>query len=527
MEAKTNSVTSPALVMRKAALALATIFVVTFVLILISLYLQGNFASILANPISWFNSLDPSLTFDIILTAAELLAAVLAIAITVVAIVVELAANRYSHRITSLFIREPINIMVMCFFVIATIYSVWIALTLDATVESATVLNAGLLTSMLMVTTSLVVLLPYFAFVMSFLSPENIVLRIQKTGLDCVRNIDSTSTRKSKLKLLNAVDELQDIARRSVELSDRAVEMASINALRNIVLSYQGLVAHAAQVTDDWFQTDNTISTDPDFISLTHLGLARINEERLWVEVKVMRQYLDLISDSNPSSRDTSYLIAINTRRIATESLGFRPGLELVELCLRCFNSYLRATINNNDPRTGYFIMNQYRMLAEELLIQGQRETVNQIALYLQFYGLLGYKQGLPFLLEVAAEDIANLAGGSIEKDSLLLDGLLELLLELDQEIKDDHSKESLLGVRRAQLKLATRCLEAGDEQRATKICIDLKSEKLERMQQVIRDLKKENRKEYWEFTDRGVNFSYLDPSLRTHLSTLANMIFD
>ena len=39
-------------------------------------------------------------------------APVLAIAVTVVAIVVELAANRYSHLITRLFVREPVNLLV-------------------------------------------------------------------------------------------------------------------------------------------------------------------------------------------------------------------------------------------------------------------------------------------------------------------------------------------------------------------------------------------------------------------------------
>ena len=59
-------------------------------------------------------------------------------------------------------------------------------------------------------------------------------------------------------------------------------------------------------------------------------------------------------------------LIGINTQRIASE-LG--PGFpELLELCLRSFNSYLRTTINARDPRTAYYLMNQYRIVAERLL---------------------------------------------------------------------------------------------------------------------------------------------------------------
>jgi uncharacterized membrane protein len=53
--------------------------------------------------------------------AAGVVAAVLAIAITVVAIVVELAANRYSHQITRLFLREPVNLLVLGLLVLTTV----------------------------------------------------------------------------------------------------------------------------------------------------------------------------------------------------------------------------------------------------------------------------------------------------------------------------------------------------------------------------------------------------------------------
>ena len=54
----------------------------------------------------------------------------LAILITVVAIVVELAANRYTPRITELFVRDPVNVVVMSSFVITSVLVVWIDLSL-------------------------------------------------------------------------------------------------------------------------------------------------------------------------------------------------------------------------------------------------------------------------------------------------------------------------------------------------------------------------------------------------------------
>lgn len=512
-------------VMYRALFAVSTILVATLLLLAASLLWQGNFSSIVVNPTQWFNSLSAETSFDLISTSAELLAAVLAIAITVVAIIVELAANRYSHRITSLFMREPINILVMCFFVVATIYSVWIAVTLEAEADSSLSSNAGLLISLVMTTTSLVILLPYFAYVMSFLSPLNVINKIKRTALQAIENIDVNHIDESKAQVLTAVDELQDIARRASELSDRAVSMASINALLQLEHEYQPIAESISKSCPQWFELDDSIINDPDFVSINETFLKKIQEERIWVEVKILRQYLDFISDSNPTTRDTSYLIAINTKKIAIDSIVKRPNLELIQLCMQCFNSYLRATINNSDARTGYYIMNQYRMLAEELIRKNRFNAVSEIALHFQFYGLLGFKQNLPFLLEVAAEDIAQLATVCIGKDTSPLDDLIALLLDLDQEVKSEFQNDSLLGVRRAQLKLAAELLAAGERKRATRICEDLGGEKPERLDSVYKLLKNEDRSEYWEFTDRGNNFAYLEPQVNSQLDELISLI--
>ena len=490
-----------------------------------SVFLQGNFGSILSMPLLWFSTLDRSLAVDIASTSTELLAAVLGISITVIAIIVELAANRYSHRISSLFVREPVNIAVLSFFVVASLFSVWISLTLTAKVENPVLLNAGLFINLVMLTLALAILLPYFVYVMSFLSPMSIIRKIQGTAMNSIHQIKDESVAKSQLKLISAIDELQDIARRSLELCDRAVEMESINSLLNLTLDYQSLIPDIESKSINWFQIQGVVKQDPDFVSINETSLSNIVSEKIWVEVKVLRQYLDLVGSSNPASRDTTYLIAINTRKIAIESVKHRPGLELTNLCIRCFNSYLRGTINKKDARTGYYIMNQYRMLAEDVLDISKFDVARDIAGYIHFYGLLGFQQGLPFLLEVAAEDIAQLASRSIGHHEKLLDDLLDLLLNLDQDLKEEFQSESLLGVRRAQVKLATRFMIDGDEERFTRICDDLKTEKLQRIEQLLDSLQADNSREYWEFTDRGVNYNYLPDNQKKFLKNIASRV--
>ena len=50
------------------------------------------------------------------------------VVITVVAIVVQLAATRYTPRVTELFFRERTNLLVLGFFIVSCITAIWVSL---------------------------------------------------------------------------------------------------------------------------------------------------------------------------------------------------------------------------------------------------------------------------------------------------------------------------------------------------------------------------------------------------------------
>src|SRR5690606_12841763 len=139
--------------------------------------------------------------------------AVLAIAVTVVAIVVELAANRYSHLITRLFVREPANLLVLGLFVVTTIQCLWFGPWLgDAADASAT----GSLVTMALVTVSLLSLLPYVYYVFNFLSPISIIDKIYANTERVMRRAANGRVAGAQEEVCRAVDELHDVARSAV-----------------------------------------------------------------------------------------------------------------------------------------------------------------------------------------------------------------------------------------------------------------------------------------------------------------------
>lgn len=508
----------------EARLVFAALTLATIGLLALSSGLSGSGLRLLLDPLGWLASLDPSKTFQILSGAAQVVAGVLGIAITVVAIVLELAANRYSHRITWLFVREPVNIFVLSFFVVTTLQCVWVAATsagFESTPSGGAVLpEAGFVITLAMVTVSLLAVLPYFNFVLAFLSPLNMIEKIRDRALQRIANVRPSDMERTQSAVEEAVDELQDVARSSTEQSDRRVAMATVEALAELLDGYDAL---RDSLPPEWFEIAPAIAADPDFASLTPSALQEIERSGTWLEVKIMQQYLSLMNECVPRARDIANVIAINTSRIAIGPGRQRAGLRA--LCIRCMNSYLRTCINAKDPRTTYFIMNQYRLVAEAMLRWGEVGEVMRVAGYLKFYGNLGYTAGMPFLLETASHDLIQLIEADLADEAALTDELLTLLLDLDREMRDESQEESLLGVRRSQMQLATLFLERGDVAHAARIADDLASESPPRLARAREQLEQAEDPQYWEFTARGVNFAYLPSERRARLSELELMV--
>jgi hypothetical protein len=473
-------------------------------------------ADIIDDPGAWLDDLDDAGALEAISNAAEVVAAVLAIAITVVAIVVELAANRYSHLITRLFIREPVNVAVLGLFLITTIQCVWTSVSFTHAETGAVLPHAGFLITFLLVTLSLLALLPYIYFVFTFLSPISVIERILQNAVNAVDLARSGNVAAGQRGVLAAIDELQDVSRGAIEQGDRSIAMTGVNALAALVYDY---AERRAALRDEWYSVSDSVAHDPDFIALTADSLRIVEEEKLWLETKISRQLYSLMAQAAGNARDVANLIGINTGAIARD-LG-RDNRDLLRLCIRTFNSYMRETINQSDARTAYYILDQYRDVAEDLLNREERDLVLKIAGYFREYGQIAHLAGSSFLLDVAGNDVVQLIEKAVRDDGSVVDDLLSVLLELDLEIREESHEDSLLGVRRSQIKLATLFMQLGDEVRVDRIVQDLKEERIGRLRRVKQGLETEDRSQYWELTDRGANFGYLEPERRQYLDPL------
>lgn len=457
----------------------------------------------------------PDTALATLVTAAQIVAGMLAIVITVVAIVVELAANRYTHRITGLFLRERTNQWVLALYVVTTLLCLGVSWTSAA--GDAFRPRIAMLVALGLVSLCVVLLIPYFAFVFAFLAPERVIGRIAAHALDAVPGPANAAKDFSErqLALVDGIDQLTDIGMGAIANRDRSIAIEAVNALYDVLLAYE---EKAASLPEGWFAMAADIAEDPDFVAMTESLRASVSRRHLWVELKVLKQYRALLDATLNAVREVNHVITMRARSLALFALTERRP-DLYDSVIRFFNSSLRAAINAGDVRTAYYVVHQYRRLAEHALEHGEPERALAATEHLLTYGAVSHAQGLRFVLETVAFDLSVLIEHASEAASPAVDLLLRLFLEIDERV--EGHEETLRGVRKAQIRLATFFLARGDTARARAIFTDLATDERARLESIRNELALNEDPEYWELTDREENFSYLPPERRACLVEL------
>lgn len=445
----------------------------------------------------------------------EVVAALLGVAVTVVAIVVELAANRYTPRITQLFVHSATNRSILALFVVTALLCIWVSLT-GASREF--VPKWGVVVTVFAITACVLLLLPYFAFVFHFLDPINIINRMVLSSLVCIDHAvgrRDAAVFEAKKGCVRGIEQLADVALNAIEHKDKGICMHAVDGLGVLARDY---LARKTKLPDAWFRMEDELRDNADFVSMDERVLSDVESRRFWVEMKILRQYQMLYGETLNKMRDINYLIASNTRKIAERAME-EGQKEVTDLSVKFFNTFLRFTINGRDVRTAYNVLNQYRRLAEQALRLEDDETAAEIGRRFKYYGQLGFSMGLPFVLETTAYDLCALVEAAFEIRSDCHDELLGIFLELDKEAEENHELEaSLRGVRKAQIKLAGFYLDKGARALAKAIQEDMQRELPSRLRSIRWELESIKTEDFWEISDRGVNFDYLEPKRRAML---------
>jgi hypothetical protein len=446
---------------------------------------------------------------------AQVIAAVLGIAITVVSIVVQLAATRYTSRVADMFFRDRTNLVVMGFFVVACINAVWASLS----VTRDYVPQATIVMTVVIATASLLILMPYFAYVFEFLDPERVIARIGQQALQSALAANASIAQRQSAAVAS-LEHLTDIAINALGQKDRIIAAGAIAALRRALCAY---LPEKKNLPAAWFAVGPGLRENPDFVAMAKDSVEDLAAGRIWLEWKALRQLREIFSQALASLPEMAHVVAIETRYAGEAALaaGERNVLGLV---VKFMNTFLRAALNTREIRSAYNVLNQYRQLAEAMMrapaqIAGDSTAaLVEIGGHFKYYAQLARRMGLGFVTETAAYDLGDLCELAFDAGAACHDRLLAIILEIDKEPETNADERALRGVRKAQVKLATYYLLRGAEPQARAIFEDMRHESPARLRSIRDEMLSVGTKDFWEVVDRGTNFDYLDDARKAEL---------
>ncbi|MCZ6728278.1 MAG: DUF2254 domain-containing protein [SAR324 cluster bacterium] len=454
---------------------------------------------------------DATSTLDDVGNLAEVLIGVLGLTLTVVAIVVQLAAQRYTPKLVDLFLADRVNALTFLGMVFATVFCIWIIYSS----RTDYVPIYGKLLLMIITTVLLTLLIPYFRYVFKFLTPSNIIETIEANLArmvdESVKMDDGIALEKQKSLVANGLEQVTDIALSAVTQMDRNVALMSINTLSAILRNY---TKNKTRLKEAWFRPNPS-----QFIAISSEFFDEIAERRLWVEARGFMDMELIFGLALRTMPDANSAIGANTRELCITAIE-NEDAEAAYLCVEYFNTFLRRSINDNNVRAVFSLLYQYRRLAEYLLPK-QLQLGEEIAGFINYYGQQAMRVGMPFLKVAAAMDIGILLRHGYALNVSPMDRMLEDFLSIGESPDLHDIAFAHEGVRKAHVILAAHLMAQGkSSDHLQRISESLRRESPAWLENIKTALLNVTKQKFWEITDRGgINFEYIEPKLKDALS--------
>ena len=457
---------------------------------------------------SWASKNNTKLV-DILSPMARAYNNILAMLLATVGLAIPLTANMHTPKLIEMFLRDRTNqvMLLLCAFGAANVLFTAHLIGPDfAPMWAYRLAVAGALFGW-------AALIPYFFYVVRFLDPSNIIRRLRD---EIHSNVDAglagADAEVCQDVIHERLEQIGTIVLKSIGRADRGVALEGVWALKQI-LDHYGEVKH--KLPAPWFRVDRK-----DFVGLSVEAIEIINDDRVWLEHKVMHQMFVAYQGALSHSEDAVSAISDASRVIATATAG-RGDEPALALMVRYFNTFIREGIKRKDTRAIYDIFYQYRLLARDCG-DGRRTLLRQIARHFRYYGDQAALAGQPFIQQIAAFDLGWLTRRLFETQNVAADDLLGEVLALEHR-KQDQALELVV---KAKLALGGFFLDdthADAAERVRRNLADVEPDTLHRIGEELIDVRDRC---FWEVTDRQVNFEWMDDGrkdkIRAFMESLA-----
>jgi hypothetical protein len=295
------------------------------------------------------------------------------------------------------------------------------------------------------------------------------------------------------------------------------VNLADADTARRSIWALHGTLHDYLEVKEslppEWFTAEAQIVRGRH-----EAALEQIRQTGIWIERRVVEELQDLFNAALLARMDDiTHTVAQALRMVGEEAIEHddRPLMMLVS---KFFNTFLRATINRGEVRGGYDTLYEYELLADTALMRQPDFTI-QIAERLTYYGEAAGGR-LLWMAAASAHDLRVLAENNHRRggDPLVTRRFITLL---DGMIERVAPRDPILGrqLHKTAVAMGSYFLAAGDDLNTQAVRALLHDVPEPEMARIEQELLQVTEPEFWEVTERWVNFDYVDTETRQVLS--------
>src|SRR2546421_3956735 len=318
---------------------------------------------------------------------------------------IQTSSSRYSPRIIGIFTRNPLNALVLSFALASILYTFLVR----SEVKVNYVPMASVAVAEVLALLNFALLFPYVLYTFEVMRAETLVSGIMRRARRELRG--GMHTRRSlqhRSALLTCLEQVSDIAFGSVQLGDMPVCVLSIEVMGDF-LSREYLPVKK-NLNPEWFKVGHA-----ELPGASDQIVAEVNRSGTWFAYTILSSFVDMVGLTPVHRKEAVYAIAVATRKAGLAAIDVGDS-ELAELCVRFFNTYLRAAINRSAPTFASGIMNEYRRFAIGAL-EWRRDLSVESAAHLLRYGRHFDEAGMPAIFGAAGGGVGGLAIGAPRRD--------------------------------------------------------------------------------------------------------------
>ncbi len=406
----------------------AIAFVCFAVLFAIEFFVEWNRAGRPGwGPMGWAGTNNAKLV-DVLSPMARAYNNVLAMLIATIGLAIPLTANMHTPKLIEMFLSDRVNRWVLTFITFGAAHVLWVDYMIGP--NFAPTWAIGL--SVFMALTGWALLLPYFFYVVRFVDPSRLVIRLGEAATHIVERVSDRKrdAADAQQELLRRVGQVGTIIIKSLDRNDRDVAAEGAWALKLLLDHYS---KHKSRMPKEWFVVDRA-----DFIGFSEEALEMLSEAKTWYEMKCLQQLELGFLRALHGPTDTVSVFSDAVRVIACRCHDHHDD-QALRLAVRFFNNFLREAIKARNLRAVYDVFHQYRKLART--VADRPDLLRDIGRYFVYYAGMARTYGMVFAPQLALFDLGFVTRRAYEHASAAAPDLLREVLSLPHRTGNDvHS---------------------------------------------------------------------------------------